>query len=81
MSTVIINTGISTTQKSAQSKKCRLLKKVRDGAMNPKVAIAIRNVDELLAVELTEAEIWSAHAGEKPSRGSGRGSIKIEVEL
>lgn len=81
MSTVIVKTGLSSTVKSAQSKKCRLLKSVRENEMNPKVAKAIRNADPMLSSVLTEAEIDNAKLGLKPSRGSSRGSIELEVEI
>ena len=78
---VQITTGISTTVKSAQSKKCRLLEKVRLGTVHPKVAIAIRNVDPMLADVMSEADVLNAEAGLKPNRGGGKGGIKISVEI
>ena len=78
---VQITTGISTTVKSAQSKKCRMLIKVRTGEMHPKVANAIRNVDPMLADVMTEADIQNAFEGNKPTRGGGKGGIKISVEI
>lgn len=78
---VTITTGISTTIKSAQSKKCRLLEKVRNGSVDPKVAIAIRNVDDLLASVMSEADVNNASLGLKPNRGGGKGGIKLTVEI
>jgi hypothetical protein len=77
--TVTITTGLSTTVKSAQSKKCRLLAKVRDG-LNPKIAKAIRNADTLLGSVMTDADIDAAAAGLKPARGR-TGGVSIEVEI
>lgn len=78
--TVTITTGLSTTKKSAQSKKCRLLSKVRDG-MNPKVAAAIRKADPMLADVLTEDEIAAAVRGERKGRGGNSGTVQLEVEV
>lgn len=78
---VQITTGISTTIKSAQSKKCRLLEKVRNGSVDYRVAMAIRNVDDMLADVMSEADILNAKNGLKPNRGGGKGGIKLTVEI
>ena len=78
---VSISTGISTTVKSAQSKKCRMLAKVRAGTMHAKVAMAILTVDPMLAGVCTNADIEAAKDGTRPSRGGGKSGIKLTVEL
>jgi hypothetical protein len=79
--TITITTGISTTKKSAQSKKCRLLEKVRNG-LNPKIAIAILKADSLLGSVMTETDVLDAVSGLKPKRGgNGGGTIKLEIEV
>jgi hypothetical protein len=76
-----VTTGLSTTVKSAQSKKCRMLSKVRNGQMNAKVALAIRDVDPMLADVMTEADVLNAAAGLMPSRGGGHAGIKLTIEI
>ena len=79
---VTITTGISTTKKSAQSKKCRLLADVRSGKTHPKIAKAVRAADPMLADVMTEAEVDAAARGERPGRGGkGGGSVTLNVTL
>lgn len=87
MTTLTINTGISTTLKSAQSKKCRLLQKVANHSLHSepkyivKIAIAIKNADPLLSSVLTDDQIKSAfESGSRPGRGHG-GSNRIQISL
>lgn len=87
MTTLTISTGVSTTLKSAQSKKCRLLQKVANHSLHSepkyivKIAIAIKNADALLASILTDDQIKSAFESEsRPGRGSN-GSNKIQITL
>jgi hypothetical protein len=79
-----ITTGISTTKKSAQSKKCRLLSKVASHELNFKIALAIRSADSLLASVLTDDEIistWNNRSKSTSSRLSNSNRISIEVEV
>jgi len=52
--------GESTTKASAQSKKCRLLKSVREGTKSAMVAINALIDDVLLGTVLTESEVYVA---------------------
>ncbi len=80
MTTLTITTGLSSTIKSAQSKKCRMLQKVRANEMHVKVAIAIMNADHLLSTVMTQKDIEDAAAGLKPSRGRS-GSIELTIVI
>lgn len=86
MATIEITTGISTTKKSAQSKKCRLLAKVAARTVNYKVALAIRSVDPLLADVMSEAEVrsaWDTGLRKRSSAGGSKSSsaIKLTIEI
>lgn len=80
MSKIIVKTGISSTTKSAASKKSRMLKQLREAGMKLAVAKAIRNADQLLAECCTEEELTAAANGLTPTRG-GKNSITLEVEI
>lgn len=75
------STGESTTIKSAQSKKCRMLAKVRSGEMHPKVAKKICEVDYLLSTVCSEKDIDNAEAGLSPKRGGGKNATKFMIEI
>jgi hypothetical protein len=68
MSIITISTGQSTTVKSAQSKKCRLLQKVALHTVHVKVAIAIMHADQLLSTVMTELDVHNAALGLRPLR-------------
>lgn len=78
MATVTISTGLSSNKKSAQSKKCRLLNKVHEG-LNPKIALAIRTADPMLATVMSVEDVTNAALGLKSSRTSQM--IKFTIEL
>ena len=80
MSTITIKTSVSSNLKSAQSKKCRLLKDVRSKAMHVKVAKAILSADPMLQTILTPENIDDAASGKLVGRSRGA-SITITVEL
>lgn len=65
----------STTIKSAQSKKCNLLKKLRNEPTYLKVAIAIVKHDKLLSQVCTIDELKSAAAGNPSTRKRSNGQV------
>lgn len=80
MAKITVSTGISTTQKSAQSKKCRMLQKVANKQLHPKIAEAWLKLDPMLGAECTIEEIAAAVTGTRPGRGS-KGTVSIEIEI
>lgn len=77
MSNFITKTG-SSTLKSAQSKKCNLLKLVRNDPSQLKLALIKLKNDELLMTILSADDLRDASNGLIPSR-TGRASIKIDL--
>lgn len=65
----------STTIKSAQSKKCNLLKKLRTDPTYLKFAIAIVKHDKLLSTVCTVEELKSAAAGNPSTRKRSNGQV------
>ena len=76
-------TGISTTVKSAQSKKCRMLAKVASHELHYKIALAFCKADQLLGQVCSEADVMAAWNNQsRPGKGkSGSGMVQVEVEL
>lgn len=77
---MIIQTGLSTTRKSAQSKKCHLLDKLRTDKIHLKVALAIRAADPLLAQVCSIQDITDAANKLKPKK-SRNNLITLNVNL
>lgn len=77
---VTITTCQSTTLKSAQSKKCRLLKKVRLNEIHYKVAIAIMNADKMLSEIMTEDDINNSRLGLQVVRNRSTATV-LEIEI
>lgn len=84
---ITVSTGMSTTKKSAESKKCRSLEKISLESNKElrvrmgKILKAIKGVDKLLGSVLTDAEIDNVVlTGTRPGRGkSGGVSVTVEV--
>jgi hypothetical protein len=81
MKTIKITTGISTTKKSAQSKKCRLLAKVSTHETHYRIALAIRLADQLLSEVMSEDEVRNAWDNQVRSGRGRNNSARITIEL
>lgn len=82
---ITIQTSKSSTLKSAQSKKCNLLKKLAAHTTQPKVALAILAYDPLLQTILTPAEILDTYQSRvRPNQLSNRTKptlVKLTINL
>lgn len=79
---VVINSGVSNGKESAQSKKSRLLKKVREGVVDYRVALKMREVDEWLGKVMSVEDVMDAKEGKLVKRGGGgSGVIRLVIEL
>jgi hypothetical protein len=65
----------STTDKSAQSKKCNLLKRLRTEPSYLKIALVILANDKLLAKHCTADELKAAAAGLPSTRKRSNGLV------
>lgn len=84
---IVIKTGISSTKKSAESKKCNWLKKISEVKSKEervklgKILKAIKSRDLLLGEVLTDAEVDEVVvSGERPGRGKS-GGLRIEIDV
>ena len=79
MTNSISNTG-STTKESAQSKKCNLLKLVRNDPTKLKLAKIKLKADALLQQFLTVEMLEAAARGEMVTKAGSRSTIKINLD-